>query len=248
MVNYTVRPIRGYNPWLVVPMANRADVIAGVMIHSTRSGASAVEHDDGPGTENWAMSPNNGSAAQGWGAYWDELIYRTDGTRIISTNWDREYATWTAGYGDAGTWAAGIYYIQIEVSQSRTNQYFSSASIDSLAQSVAEKARRYGFPIQRIPYLSQTGEPPRGICTHEDSANGRKLGKSDPGTLFPWEHFLARAQYYYNAGEPNVDPIQKQLDELNAAIMKRFDIINVGSGDYERMLKAHAALKAAGVL
>lgn len=201
MTVYTVRPIKGRHPWLVRPMPGRGARIAGVMIHATRSGAAAAEHDDGPGTENWALHPDNGSAAQGSGAFWDELIWRRDGTRILSTDYEREFPTWCAGMGDAGTWAASDHYYQVEVSQSRITQSYSAVSIDSLAQSVAEKALKHDFPIVRIPFLTQRGTPPRGICTHEDSANGRRLGKSDPGPLFPWDDFLARARAYLEEDE-----------------------------------------------
>lgn len=211
-MTYTVRKIRGHNPWLVKPYAGRDRVIAGVMIHSTRGGSTDPNYDDLVGTENWAMHPSNGSAAQGWGSYWDEVIGRRTGERVISTNWDNEYASWCAGYGGTGTWAAGIYYIQIEVCQSQINQPFTDVQIESLAQSVGEKAKRYGFPIQRIPYLAQVGTPPKGICTHEDSANGRKTGKSDPGPLFPWDTFLARARFY--AGEEE----EVTREELDAVI------------------------------
>ena len=209
-MTFTVRKIRGRNPWLVKPFAGRDKVIAGVMIHCTRGGSTDPNYDDLVGTENWAQSSANGSAAQGWGSYWDEVIGRRTGERVISTDWDNEYASWCAGYGGAGTWAAGIYYIQIEVCQSRIDQPFTDVQIESAAESVGMKARRYGFPIQRIPYLAQTGTPPKGICTHEDSANGRKTGKSDPGPLFPWAHFLERARHY--AGE--VDEVDPRLEEM----------------------------------
>lgn len=200
MNTYPRRREKGRNPWNWKPYPGRDRVIAGVMIHATRSGQAGPVYDDGPGTEQWGMNPNNGSRAQGWGTYWDALIYR-DGTQVISTDWDREFASWTAGYGDSGTWAAGHYYIMIEVSQSRIDQPYSAESVDSLAQLVAEASRRYSFPIERIPYLAQVGmPPPRGIATHEGSANGRKSGKTDPGPLFPWAEFLAKARAYA-AGE-----------------------------------------------
>jgi len=212
---YTVRPIKGRHDYLVGSLPNRGKQIAGVMIHATRGGSLNPTHDDGPGTENWALHPENK------GAYWDELIFRKDGTRVISTNWDTEFPKWTAGYGSGGTWAASDYYIQIEVSQSHIDQPYHENSIDSLAESVAEKSVKYDFPIVRIPYLEQMGVPPRGICTHEDSANGRKLGKSDPGPKFPWGSFLWRTQVYRDKmlGANNVT--EERVKELIEAAFRQ---------------------------
>lgn len=259
MSKYLVRPHRGRRPWLVSPMANRGSVIAGVMIHSTRSGQPGA-FDDLSATENWGNSPSNGSAAQGYGSYWDEIIGRNTGERVICTDWDREYATWCAGYGGSGTWAAGVYYIQIEVCQARIDQPFSAASIDSLAESVAEKSIKYNFPLSRISYLEQTGTPPRGICTHEDSANGRRLGKSDPGPLFPWGDFLQRARAYVQAMQKPEEPMgmtDEERDELDA-LKLRVDSINrdllraerllVGNGIYNKdgqILTRQAAIEDA---
>lgn len=213
MAKYLVRPATGRIPWGVKSMPNRGDVIAGAMIHATRSGASGL-YDDGPGTENWGMSPNNGSAAKGWGSFWDRLVFRT-GTRVVCTDVDHEYASWTAGYGGSGTWAAGVYYIQYEVSQSRIDQPFSEESIDSLAEAIAEDSIKYDFPLERIPYLSQVGPRPRGIATHEGSANGRKLGKTDPGPLFPWGEFLEKARHYAGQGDDELSAEDKaKLERL----------------------------------
>ena len=186
------RPIIARNPWLIRTLPGREAMIAGLMLHSTRSGKR--DGDDGPRTERWWANPVNIVRDKPpWGSYADLLIYE-DGTRVLCTDPDREYATWTAGYGGTGTWAAGIYYIQIELAQGTLDEPFTDALIDSLAEATAMLARRYDFPIARIPFLAQTEwPPPGGIADHEHCANGRKHGKSDPGPLFPWETYLARA-------------------------------------------------------
>ena len=33
---------------------------------------------------------------------------------------------------------------------------------------------------------------PRGLTGHDETANGRRLGKSDPGPNFPWHDFVTR--------------------------------------------------------
>ena len=220
-MSYTVRPITARNPWLVRPYQNRP--VVGVMLHSTRSGVS--DGDDGPRTEGWWSNPNNiqGSGIDAWGSYADLLIFE-DGTRVVCTDIDAEYATWTAGYGGTGTWAAGIPYVQIEIAQGNLNDPFTPAQIDSLAECVAGLARRYGFPIVRIPYLAQTGTPPRGIATHEDSANGRKSGKTDVGPMFPWDRFLTLAQVYLDGGELMAGLSDEQRQEVIALIDDHFKL------------------------
>lgn len=208
-MTYERRPIAARQPWLVKPYRRRSEVIAGVMLHSTRSTVEAG--DDGPRTERWWNNPNNNQG--GWGSYADGLLYE-DGTQVVCTDPDNEHASWTAGYGDAGTWAAGIHYFQIEIAQGTTDEPFKPAQIDSLAQWVAELAKRYNFPIVRIPFLSQQGIPPRGICTHEDSANGRKSGKSDPGPMFPWAEFLSKTQAYLDGG----DAVCAKCDQIITAV------------------------------
>ena len=215
-MSFTERPIVARNSWLVRPLADRASRIAGVMLHSTRSGTA--DGDDGPRTEGWWSNPLNiVQDTPPWGSYADVLIDE-DGTRVICTDWDIEYATWTAGYGGAGTWAAGIYYIQIEIAQGTLLEPFTDAAIESLAEKVRALSIRYGFPIERISFLDQTGVPPRGICTHEGSANGVKTGKTDPGPMFPWERFLELARgeeampvedgwaYFTDDANPQYDP------------------------------------------
>ena len=230
-MTYIRRPIKARNSWLVRPYPNRGDIIAGVMLHSTRSGVA--DGDDGPRTEGWWSNPRNiVQDDPPWGSYADALVFE-DGTQVICTGEDNEYAAWTAGYGGAGTWAAGHYYYQIEIAQGQTVEPFTPAAIDSLAQLVADKARKFSFPIVRIPFLAQTGVPPRGICTHEDSANGRKTGKTDPGPMFPWDTFLAKAQAYLGGGG------MTDLEEI--------EILTVGLRRAHQLLRRYQAQTAIAV-
>ena len=232
MSAYVRRPIRARNSWLVRPYPHRNEIIAGLMLHSTRSGQTSG--DDGPRTEGWWNNPNNIARDQNgvpfdppWGSYADILLFE-DGTQVICTDWDREHAAWTAGYGNAGTWAAGHYYIQIEIAQGNTLDSFSPEQIDSLAQLTAELAERYQFPVERIPFLAQTGVPPRGICTHEDSANGRKTGKTDVGPMFPWAQFLAAAAAYMEEDAVT----REEYDALMARVKRIEDDLYYGVMGY----------------
>jgi len=183
-MEYPQRFIKARNWWLVGTMKRD---IRGIMLHSTRSGVvNPSDYDDGPGTENYASSPNN------LAAYWDMLTWRT-GQRIKSTYWENdEFPQWCAGQGNAGTWPAHQYYLQHEIAQCRVDQPFSKDSILSVAEWTAVQCLTYNFKPERIDFLSQVGDAPRGICTHQGSANGVKLGKSDVGYMFPWDDFLGR--------------------------------------------------------
>lgn len=261
-MKYPRRPIKAHNSWLVRPMANRGQHIAGVMLHSTRSGK--VLADEGERTEGWWNNPiNKVNDNPPWGSYADVLLFK-DGTQVICTDHDTEYAAWTAGYGaESGTWAAGMYYIQIELPQGTLEEEFPAAVIDSVAQITAEYSLRYNFPIVRLPYLTQKGDRPRGITSHDNCANGRAYGKSDPGPLFPWATFLDTA-IKYRAGTAVPEPtdleraVQKlgvalaateaKVDRLNDAVVLRQKLRRLADDpDFSRVEAAAKILKGGGI-
>lgn len=187
-MTYPVERATGVNPWLHNGRPMRAVELAGVQIHASRSGIS--DGDDGPRTVRWMSNRANGSPAQGWGSSCDEVIGEDGKRTLITPNYKIEAPTYCAGYGDQGTWSAGSYYYQIEMAQGRIEDDYTDAQIESLAERAKELAAEHGFDAnKRILYLTQIGTPPEGICTHQGSANGKKLGKSDPGPNFPWEKF-----------------------------------------------------------
>lgn len=213
-MSYERRPIRAVNPWLVRSLPNRKQLIAGATLHITASGKA--EGDDGPRTEGWWSNPQNDKG--GWGSVADWLIYE-DGTQVYVTDTDREYGAWTAGFGeDPETWALGIRFVQIELAKGTVAEPWNPAQIDSAAQLVAELSKRYSFPLVRVEYEDQVGEPIPGINTHAGSANGRAYGKVDPGDNFPWDTFLAKARAY--AGEE--DEMSEELRERVARLERLF--------------------------
>jgi hypothetical protein len=191
-MNYTDRPMNGTpNPWL---FETRLRTFRGIQLHATRGGSTVVT--EGPATEGWMKNPNNGSASQGWGASCDVIIFH-DGTRVwVNSDVPNKAPTYGAGYGGAGSWSAGWYYLQVEIAQANPGDYYLGAEVDSMAELTAEWARRYGFAIERIPWLHQDGPPPMGICTHQESDNGQKLGKTDPGAMWPWDTYLRLTNGY----------------------------------------------------
>jgi hypothetical protein len=212
-------------PRLVGNLPGRGKAIRGVFIHATRSGHS--EGDDGPGTENWASNPSN------TGAFWDALIYE-DGQQVKCTNWEQdEQPLWAAGYGNSGTWSAQDNYIHIEFAQGTIDDEFTAAQLESGAQWIAEMARVHAFPVQRIAFLAQTGERPYGLADHENSANGRKLGKSDPGYRFPWAALIERITEINNPSRPEPenpggDDVTREEYEALAARIYQLETQNWG--------------------
>lgn len=189
-MTYPVEKLADPNPWLFESRPHRGTTLRGVMIHATRSGVSIG--DDGPRTVRWMKNLKNGSAAKGWGSSCDEVIHEDGKRTLITPDYRTMAPTYGAGYGDVGTWSAGWYYYQFEVAQGSPSDAYTDAQIASLAERTLELAALHEFDsTKRILFLNQTGNPPEGICTHEDSANGVKLGKSDPGGMFPWLKFMA---------------------------------------------------------
>lgn len=205
--NASRRFIKARKASLVGNLTGRSKQIQGVFLHSTRSGVK--DNDDGPGTENWATRSSNASS------FWDFLIFGT-GQQVKSTYWEKdEQPLWCAGYGEDGTWSAQDNFIHIEISQGTIDSEFTKESIESLCQFVAEQANIYKFPVRRIGHLDQYSQfRPWGIANHQDSDNGKKLGKSDVGPLFPWSQFLSRTTELLTEGQAMSPAERKEFDEL----------------------------------
>ena len=198
------------NLWGIRDIANRD--IRGVMLHETRSGSPEIE--DGGSAENWFGSPANarGGNPPTWCSMTEVLIWEM-GDQVIYTDHRNQYAAWTAGWGEfyTGTWPAGKFYIQIEIAHGTGVEPYNPTQLDSVAQLVAEYSIEYKFPLVKIPFLYQTENPkPRGIATHKDSANGKKLGKTDPGSAFPWSEFLRITEDY--AQPPNEPTLEERME------------------------------------
>jgi len=63
---------------------------------------------------------------------------------------------------------------------------FTILQITALARDVRHWCDTYGIPKVRV-----FDEKQAGIIGHEDTAQGKGCGKTDPGPLFPWSKFLA---------------------------------------------------------
>lgn len=215
-------PHRNPNPWGIRSMPNRVAQMAGVTLHETRS--SFPDREDGIGAESWASSPGNARPSMAnpqWCSMWEWLIYEM-GTQVEMFDWRENHAAWTAGWGAEGhgTWPLGKYYGQIEFAHGTGAEPYVAVQIDSGAQLVAELSQEIDFPLVYTDHVAQTENPkPRGITTHRGSANGLKLGKSDPGSAFPYVEFLALAREY---AAPAESP--SAIGDLNEAVRRSLEL------------------------
>jgi N-acetyl-anhydromuramyl-L-alanine amidase AmpD len=166
-----------------------------VVIHATRGPEGTDQYN---GTINWFKA----SQYVGWGPSADILIGRFGQITLFADQqgrtWETTRANWSAGYGASAwnTYGADEAGVSIEICQSAAQEDYTVAQINAVADVLAYLHEHKGVALERIPYLDQAVGivPPSGIVGHEDTANGRKTGKSDPGPKFPYEKVLALAR------------------------------------------------------
>lgn len=144
----------------------------GVVIHTTRGGTSSAEKDYSA-TINWLKNPDAGVSAHlvvGAGRF-------SEVARCVP---DDEIAFHARELN--GT------HLGIEIAQPEKDSAISDFQYRAAAEAVTLWAARYGFPVRRVLDQAQAG-----IIGHEDSAAGKRDGKSDPGPVFDWPRFLALA-------------------------------------------------------
>jgi hypothetical protein len=139
----------------------------GVVIHATRGKATSLD-DEYRGSVSWLSTPRSEVSAH-------FCVGPTEVTRLVH---DEDLA-WHAQENNHT-------HLGIEICQPETQPDYTDFQYRATAEIVRGWARRYGFPTKRV--LSQT-QP--GIIGHEDSEQGKRNGKSDPGPRFSWDRFLA---------------------------------------------------------
>ena len=192
-------------PWLAVP---RQHPIQLIVIHSTR-GDTIIENQYAA-TMNWLQSPDNrDKATGGWGGSTNRLI-GCEGEMCIC--WPDDMSpTYSAGFGFNNTdWAIDWYAISFELVQRRLDEDFREATLARAAREVAALCQKYNIPPVWLDRVDQSGPPPSGITGHENTDNGRKLGKSDPGSIsrggrFDPDDFIRRVRQEMNAPAIRVD-------------------------------------------
>ena len=138
-----------------------------VVIHATRSGVS-MNPNEFQGTLNWFKR-----ADVGLSSHW--VISRTGVTaRVVNDDCLAVHA----GEHNATHWG-------IELEQGVEADGFTGPQIDALVAVCKGYVADFGVP----PIHISTGTAP-GFIGHEETPQGRRVGKSDPGAGFPWVGFI----------------------------------------------------------
>lgn len=148
-----------------------------VMIHSTRSGQDnrrsiAGHRLETRSTINWFQSPDSRASS-------NLIISPVEIVRMVS---DDDYA-WHAKEHSGWMWS-------IEVTQALATDPYLDGHYDLLARAGREYVRA-GVPPVYLPHYSNGME---GFTGHEDSEQGVRDVKSDPGVGFDWDRFIAMIQ------------------------------------------------------
>lgn len=146
-------------------------------IHATRSGqpnrkSLAGHAKEMTSTINWFLSPASRAST-------NLIISPVEIVRMVS---DEDYGWHAVEHSD---WAYSI-----EMTQALTTDPF----LDGHYELLARTGRHYvslGVPPVYLPHYSNGME---GFTGHEDSEQGVRSGKSDPGSLFDWDRFISMIQ------------------------------------------------------
>lgn len=174
-------PIIRTHPWKF--KTGRQDVV-GILWHATRSGiwgrTAAQEYSS---TVNWFVSPNNvvkNAAGQPW--YSGMSSYLIGGGKIARAVPEELVPTFSAGVHD-------FRAISVEVGQNNNGVPYDSRDIELCHELAGELSSKYNFALGKLPFVDGNNNGWPGEVGHEDTAQGRSQGKSDPGDQF-WFQYL----------------------------------------------------------
>jgi hypothetical protein len=181
--------------WLVADRPANAWPPRLIIIHATRGETmQELQYD---ATKNWFQSASNCQGDGSWGGCAHAVISHTGQLcRFIS---DAQTAHYAAGFGANFPplgWSCDDFGLSLELAQSSHQEPFAQATIDRAAEVCAAWCAAYGIPPVHVTKLDQRGREPqvKGIVGHDETENGTKLHKSDPGDKFPWNDFIAKVQ------------------------------------------------------
>lgn len=160
----------------------RVDTV-GILWHATRSGiAGRTAEQEYSSTLNWFRSPNNvvrDSAGNPW--YGGMSHYVIGGGKVAIAVPESCVPRFSAGIHD-------FRAISVEVAQATKDTPFDPRDIELCHELAQELSAKHGFPLGRIPFVDANNNGWPGEAGHEDTAQGRQSGKSDPSDLF-WQAY-----------------------------------------------------------
>lgn len=172
--------------------------ISGAIIHATRSGIpnrpAWLEYNS---AVNWMKSEHNfvdvngipagagGNPNAKWYGGMSSVII--GGGKTCHVMPDEMVPRFSAGTHD-------FRALSIEMGQGTINDRYDDKDIDLLWNYLNEKSVKYVFPITRIPFVDGANRGWPGLVGHEDTAQGKGQGKSDPGAIF-WQQFMEAGKF-----------------------------------------------------
>jgi N-acetyl-anhydromuramyl-L-alanine amidase AmpD len=138
----------------------------GVVIHATRGGGADLAADY-RGAVGFMLNPVNQVSAH-------FCVGPTEVTRLVH---DHD-AAWHSQENNRT-------HLGIEIAQPASQPEYSDFQYRATAEIVRLWAARYGFPVERVFTQEQAG-----LIGHEDTEQGKRHGKTDPGPRFDWDRLL----------------------------------------------------------
>lgn len=211
-----------------------------ILLHATRGAQRYNSVQEFEAMLNWQISPDN--IIRGDGETYASManVCIGGGGLLMEIVPDGFYPAYSAGHMDP---IAKSY----EICQSNDGMPYDLRDIDRLVEEVAEDCVQFGIPPRELIFVSGDNREAPGIARHDRSANGKKYGKSDPGSMFPsltfYERVARRVEQLFRGEEPmtveerrRLEHVERQLEQtrwsyLTFAIQKNKQIAALQAHD-----------------
>lgn len=166
-----------------------------IIIHATRGNARPEAQYQA--TINWVTMKSVKRRLAGWNSMTD-FVVGAQGKIAAIGDWQTTRSNWSAGKGTLAWWrqyGADEHGIAIELAQTDKLEPMTEECLDSAADLCFALCTEFSIPVVHLPFITQLKNQsiPGGLVGHDETANGRKWGKSDPGwSDAEWNSFLLR--------------------------------------------------------
>jgi hypothetical protein len=151
---------------LTANQGGRRSRTIGVVVHATRGGTANADTDY-RATINFFLAPGTPASAH----------FVVGPSRVCRMVEDDDQS-WHGGVNNAT-------HLGIEIAQPASQPPFSDFQYKAAAAIVREWCRKYDIPAEHVDSQARPG-----IIGHEETEQGRGVGKTDPGRQFDWAHFM----------------------------------------------------------